>query len=245
MSKQPQATDGASCGGEFQRDPPLVREQQRNTAEHQEQTNEKPSHAEKLWRSITKHWKKDPISVIGVVLALILTGFTGCQWRASVAALRTTERAWIYPNNYVLSAEPTPANPAVKVTLQITNSGRTPAVDVMQRADIKILGVGDPYGLPPLGGARTGVIFPSPTGLSFDTTALTATEQELTSYLNNDSYVLIVTARITYRDVFGIAHFTTVCVAHRHGQGRANFSLCPEGNDVDRSWVYRLLRSWR
>ncbi len=158
---------------------------------------------------------------------------------ASIAAIRLDQRAWVTATRFVLSEEPIRGQ-LVKVSFFIMNSGKTPAVEILDVGEVVISATPPVLHFPPayatigsdISGGSRAVLPPGVTNLAFNAYGGTFTPGMLAMYVQR-SALLYVQARIYYRDIFGRSHWTDLCAHHRYGTDLDMFGMCHDGNAVD------------
>jgi hypothetical protein len=152
---------------------------------------------------------------------------------AAIGSLQLDQRPWVYLPKYVLLNEPE-EDKEITITIGIFNSGKTPAIDVSPRYQV-FVGNTEP---PETDFTKVnqdeshGLLPPGDTEISFKTAPLKVFGNFLSAYNSRVSY-LYVHARIDYRDVFGVSHWTSLCIFHTHGRPLNEFDYCKSGNEAD------------
>jgi hypothetical protein len=193
----------------------------------------------------TPPWKK-VIEVLAVITGIALLGVNILLWRSSKEALKLTreqvhtgQRAYLIFHAATLEKPPA-INESPHATLTLTNSGETPAVDVLGRSVLMILDA-DPinvdYGLLPISPLAKGqdmklnaILFPPLTAEEF--VAITVDDIDAISKglvpTKHPRLYLFGTAH--YKDVFnglGEAEFCAVYIA-----SQKIFASCPTHNTM-------------
>lgn len=171
------------------------------------------------------------MAVIGVV------GSSCASYRASLLAersLRISSRAWISIGGYELDHEPVDGE-KIGVRVTVTNTGSTPAVDVITKTRLSVLDepIEDDWHAAPAG-TEAAVVFPGATSNSVAPT-LDIPIGTTADYEKGDLHVWI-TGLITYKDVFGGSHYVQFCATHDASQEPELFSNCrtrPNTIDID------------
>ena len=181
------------------------------------------------------------LEVAAVLILLVYTTFAGLQWEAMHDALLVDQRAWVsvvVPTSFPLQGSSIPAS------IQIANTGKTPAKDVEGDVVATVLKKGEE---PPFdfstGHAHNklyaGAIFPN----APITTTITVVRYgsqtpetvvptpELRQQIANGESFIIFYGKITYIDVFGASHSTTFCTGS--GSAMGDLRKCLSYNGMD------------
>lgn len=157
---------------------------------------------------------------------------------ATIDTAHLDQRAWVVASNFSLSEEPVENKP-FKVMISLANTGKTPALDVINVGAIYVW-----YGQPinnlamPTNSRSRAMIPPTIFGASgsgsFETGEYKLSRRDLDQY---DAKItnIYVNALISYKDVFGCPHWTRVCMFHVHGDPPEKFEFCSTGNEVDQN----------
>lgn len=188
-----------------------------------------------------------------LVIVAAYTALTYWQWQAmlqqnrnSQHALEVTERAWVNVKPEFSSD----TSPTVTGTLEITNSGKTPALHIEVNALIEVV----PNGQEPHFGGEAGVLqhlkvttgalspnspADSPADLPItrrkDGQEYPLTDAEITDLKEGRTWIAIH-GRTTYKDVFKVPHWTQFCVWHGYAtdpNAKLSAFSCTEYNSVD------------
>lgn len=160
----------------------------------------------------------------------------------SKASLDTTirnaqdgERAWLTPSGFKLSEEPT-LNKGVSVAVTMSNTGRTPSLNLVNQSQLSSWSGQPPrieFILPPNPISR-GILAPGNTNATFATEPLTfLTDVQLAAYTSKTNNIYIE-ALIRYDDIFDRPHWTRLCAFHVYGAPLDSFQFCKDGNEMDR-----------
>jgi len=147
-------------------------------------------------------------------------------------AMETDERAWVSIRGTALSEEPQADRPVI-IALGVFNSGRTPALDVHS-----VMSAYSGSHQPPdvdwpkyLKGSPHWVLWPQQDAHTIHTDPLSLANS-LGDY-NAGINSVYIQVKITYKDVFGVEHWTTVCKLHHHGRPLNEWDSCRSGNNAD------------
>ena len=192
-------------------------------------------------RSDRAPWWKIFLEVVAVLLLIVYTTFAGLQWEAMHDALLVDQRAWVsvvVPPSFPLEGSSIPAS------IQIANTGKTPAKDVEGDIVATVLKKGEEPSFDlstghPHNKLYAGAIFPNAPinttiaivrygALTPETVVLTP---ELRQQIANGESFVILYGRITYDDVFGASHWTAFCTGS--GSAMGDLRKCLTYNDVD------------
>ena len=192
-------------------------------------------------RSDRTSWWKILLEVAAVVVLVVYTTFAGLQWESMHDALLVDQRAWVsvvVPNSFPLEGSSIPAS------IQIANTGKTPAKDVEGDIVATVLKKGDEPSFDfstghPHNKLYAGAIFPNApinTNITVVRYASQAPETivptpELRQQIANGEFFIILYGKITYVDVFGASHSTTFCTGS--GSAMGDLRKCLSYNDVD------------
>jgi hypothetical protein len=119
------------------------------------------------------------------------------------------------------------------------NTGKTPALNVLPLSKVYIWN-GEPPPIPrsEVEAAKPvshGLLAPGTvpaSGAAFSTSPFIADKGSVDAY-NSGKSRIYVRAILTYRDISGVNHWTTICILHFHGTSLEEFSYCQDGNDAD------------
>jgi hypothetical protein len=155
---------------------------------------------------------------------------------AGLESSRRDQRAWMAYGAVTLDKEPTADGDTIKVTLPVQNIGKSPASNMTCRSRL-VVGP-NPQAQPIWSTVRAEnptTLFPGVTnvGMSFDTERLQLTLPVVTAYRNGASKIY-VWAYISYRDIFGVEHWTQACKYHVLGMAMNSFTECDSGNETDK-----------
>jgi hypothetical protein len=188
----------------------------------------------------TSRWNK--LLALGTFLALLLsTGFAGLQWYEMRRALMVDQRAWVSvvgPPNFPLEGAAIPAS------IQIANTGKTPAKHVEGHVIATVLKKGEEPSFDfstghPHTKIRTGVIFPNaPFNVTIPVArygphseeTIVPTPELRQEIANGESFIVFI-GKISYVDIFGTSHWTSFCT--EAGSATGDVKKCVSYNDVD------------
>jgi len=151
----------------------------------------------------------------------------------TIKASHLDQRPWVVISRFLLSSEPA-VNTEIKISFWFANTGKTPAIGVVQQSALLVALYRPPmtkFVLPQIVPSRS-ILAPGTTNLRGDTTPSQIPEPHLGKYLKK-SEALYFHAILRYKDVFHTDHWTTVCVIHTYGQLLDEFTSCEEGNEMD------------
>jgi len=194
--------------------------------------------------------KKRPPSTWGEIVMAIFVGATVVIYIVlaclSVKALRVDQRAWVsipFPKSFPLDGI------SIPIAIQIVNSGKTPAKGVLVDVFASVVSkddkptVGDfSIGHPHERLHAPGVIFPNdpvPVNISVGTylaeggEKATVPDEALRQDIAGGRRFILFFGRATYRDVFGIEHYTQFCTGSGPGIPSETLKHCLNYNDVD------------
>ena|SRR3984893_16099852 len=191
-------------------------------------------------RERTPPWKI--VVEFGALLVLVAyTTFAGLQWEAMHDALTIDQRAWVsvvVPSNFPLDGS------SIAASIQIANTGKTPAKDVEGDIIATVLKKSEAPSYDFSGGhphnkLYAGTIFPNApistavTVVRYEPQVaepITPTLQLRQDIASGESFIIFY-GRISYLDVFGKSHWTTFCTAS--GSTIADLGKCVNYNNVD------------
>jgi hypothetical protein len=153
---------------------------------------------------------------------LVLTAFIYfLQWRSQTDALKIDQRAWIG----LMEIDGTPdTNNSFSIHGTFKNTGKTPAINVTMIAAIESVTKGT---RPDIDGESRQE--PRGKGLVMPTVEFSFTGTPLIFNERDDFYAH---GKISYRDIFGVDHWTTFCQIMR-SPGR--YSPCGYHNEIDKN----------
>ena len=191
-------------------------------------------------RERTPRWKVF-LEVVAVLVLVVYTTFAGLQWEAMHDALLVDQRAWVsvvVPNSFPLEGSSIPAS------IQIANTGKTPAKDVEGEIVATVLKKGEEPSFDfstghPHNKLYAGAIFPNAPINTTITVVRYGSEApetivptpELRQQIANGESFIIFYGKITYVDVFGASHSTAFCTGS--GSAMGGLRKCLSYNDVD------------
>ena len=192
-------------------------------------------------RSDRTSWWKILLEVAAVVVLVVYTTFAGLQWEAMHDALLVDQRAWVsvvVPPSFPLEGSSIPAS------IQIANTGKTPAKDVEGDIVATVLKKGEEPTFDfstghPHNRIRAGAIFPNgPINVTIPVVrygpqtaeAIVPTPKLRQEIANGESFIIFY-GRITYIDIFGTSHWTSFCTGS--GSAMGDLKKCVSYNDVD------------
>jgi len=184
------------------------------------------------------------LALWGVLLGIAVAFIYFMQWRAMDQAMRIDERAWIT----IIQKEKAVTVSAPTATLQITNTGKTPALEISAKAFIEVVPLGtDPHfdrdpGVP-ASVTSTGVLIPNyphefevvrrrRVGSSFLVEEDSFTTDEATSLKAGKSYMATYGTAV-YQDIFHQPHWIHFCFSEILPAGTYAPPSCAEYNAVD------------
>jgi hypothetical protein len=192
-------------------------------------------------RSDRTPWSKILLEVAAVLVLVVYTTFAGLQWESMHDALLIDQRAWVsvvVPNSFPLEGS------SIAASIQIANTGKTPAKDVEGDIVATVLEKGEEPSFDfstghPHNKLYAGAIFPNApinTTITVVRYASQAPETvvptpELRQQIANGESFIILYGKITYVDVFGASHSTAFCTAS--GSAMGDLRKCLSYNDVD------------
>lgn len=146
---------------------------------------------------------------------------------------RLDQRAWVTATAFRLSEEPT-LNKGVTVTVSITNTGKTPAIEMVNESTLYFWNGEPPDVIPPaLTPLSKAILAPNILGYSFTTEPLTLqSAAQMDAYTKKTSNIY-VRALINYEDTFKRPHWTKVCAYHVFGAALDTWLVCEHGNEMD------------
>jgi hypothetical protein len=189
----------------------------------------------------TPRWKI-ALEVSAVLVVVAYTIFAGLQWEAMHDAWIIEQRAWVsvvVPSNFPLDGSSIPAS------IQIANTGKTPAKDVEGDIVATVLKKSEAPAYDFSGGhphnrLYVGTIFPNAPISTTITVArygpqkaepITPTLQLRQEIASGESFIIFY-GKISYLDVFGKPHWTAFCTAS--GSAIGDLRKCINYNDVDK-----------
>jgi hypothetical protein len=110
---------------------PLTREEESTPPRRQKLRPAVP-----IRRRLKKHWRRDPVALLALGTATVLTCFSGLQWRTLIASHRLSERAWVLPIAAEFRDVAAGRVPSVIVTFR--NTGDSPALSVRTYASVQL-----------------------------------------------------------------------------------------------------------
>jgi hypothetical protein len=181
--------------------------------------------------------------VAAFLVLIVYTTFAGLQWEAMHDALLVDQRAWlsvVIPTNFPLAGAFIPAS------IQIANTGKTPAKDVEGDIVATVLKKGEQPSFDfslghPHNRIFAGAIFPNEpinTAISLvrygpqTPQNIVPTPQLREEIANGESFILFY-GKITYIDVFGSPHWTQFCTGSGAAIQTIELKKCINYNDVD------------
>jgi hypothetical protein len=199
-------------------------------------------------RKIRQAWQKDPIAIIAAGVSLVAMTFTGLQYRTSVSAMRTDQRAWLI-SKFVPNLPLTDGQPFDQ-TVNITNSGKTSAKDAQGRLVSGLYRATDTINFDYRHGTRVeaGLLQPNdsypvpsrllrrdlPEGTAIDQ-AQVIISPDIRTAIGTNTLFIVTYGRITYDDIFGVEHFINFCgFGPRNTFTFTSFAMqCLTYNDAD------------
>jgi len=191
------------------------------------------------------------LTLLAIVGGIIVAWFTlnsinDSVQRASTAnrlieqSMRLEARPWLRPRKFVLMQEPVDdGKPHVMmVSYYLNNIGKTPAINVMNRANTAVWGPSE-YPRPnwqELESKHPTVLYPGDTIPYRLEQTVTVDPEFVKDYLAGRKH-LYVRHLSCYKDIFGGTHWEEFCQLHYFGQRLGYFSACDTGNAVSTSEV--------
>jgi len=187
-------------------------------------------------------WWKIFLEVAAVLVLVVYTTFAGLQWESMHDALLVDQRAWVsvaFPSGFPLEGSSIPAS------IQIANTGKTPAKDVEGDIVATVLKKGEEPSFDfstghPHNRLYAGAIFPNaPINTvitvvrygSQTSESIIPTPELRQQIASGESYIIFY-GKITYVDVFGASHWTAFCTGS--GSAMGDIRKCLSYNDVDK-----------
>ncbi len=155
-------------------------------------------------------------------------------------SMRLEARPWLRPHKFVLKQEPVDdgRTHVVMVSYYMNNIGKTPAINVVNRAHLAVWGPPE-YPRPnwqELESKYPTVLYPGDT-IPYKLEATVTVESEFVKdYLAGRKH-LYLRHLSCYKDIFGGTHWEEFCQFHYFGQRLGYFSACDTGNAVSTSEV--------
>lgn len=151
------------------------------------------------------------------VTGVLYTTFAGLQWSATTSAMKLDERAWvgvIKVNQFDFKT-----GPGFTIPFDVTNSGKTPALNVHSEVTLKSLEktvvfvptYDEPHPIKP----SIYVIQPQ-MHMTLSTLPIDVSERQFNDIANGRG-ILYAYGHIVYDDIFGTEHNTTFCVMYWNG----------------------------
>jgi len=183
------------------------------------------------------------LEVAAVLVLVVYTTFAGLQWEAMHDALSVDQRAWIsviVPTNFPLEGS------FILASIQITNTGKTPAKDVEGEIVATVLKKGEDPSFDfstghPHNRLYAGALFPNaPLNTAISVVRygplapepVVPTPQLRQEIAKGDSFIIFY-GKISYFDVFGAAHWTQFCTGSGAAIQMIDLKKCINYNDVD------------
>ena len=212
-------------------------------SERQDEKENPMGFGEAVKRSSFTDWCLSAFTLALAVVAIYQFVVTNSQ----LDVMRNDERAWLKLEGQPGEVKYTSGQP-VSYPIQITNIGKTAAIDVEIKIFTNILDASEPVPLERVTGAKvnspypfndftTGVIFPDSTikqtavrpekGGGYDV----GTAQEMTALQGGKSYLSIY-GIVTYADVFKVHHWVRFCEWKYFGTGPTTTKTCSSFNEL-------------
>lgn len=162
---------------------------------------------------------------------------------SSVVAFQLEERPWVGVRSWLLSEEPSGVSSQnVRVTVCLMNTGRTPALEAIPMSGLSLwdhqptsprdFSTGKK---PPISHGTIDPVTLGAMDFKFTTEPLPPlTAKQLLGYQTKVTN-LYIEAMISYTDVFSKPHWVQVCAFHEFGTPLDLFTLCVNGNSMDRN----------
>lgn len=146
---------------------------------------------------------------------------------------RLDERAWVVASGFKLSEEPS-LNKPFTTTVSVSNTGKTPALEVVPESSLYLWSGEPPGDIPPnLSPVSKAIVAPGMGGLNFTTAEFTLTSQAQIDVYHGKTSNVYLKAIINYRDAFKGSHWTKVCAYHISGDPLESWKFCAHGNEMD------------
>ena len=172
---------------------------------------------------------------------------------AAISASRLDQRPWVTINRVILSSEVQELKPGivgdVTINFLFSNTGKTPALDVVTQAMYLLTPVSALPMFPKLSANAANNWFPDPDASQVSNIVVlppnnTSSAHSSVAFKYNSRFpaygeyrarqvVIGLLAKLRYKDTFGRPHWTTYCAYHLSGDALDQFEFC-SGNDVDR-----------
>lgn len=155
---------------------------------------------------------------------------------ATIDQFHLDQRPWVYVSQFQLSAEPEASKEPPKITIALSNSGKTPAINLRSVYETFSSPVDPPFkDLKTSEPIPVGVLPPGVSSLLIGTEPINSvvrTPGHLPGYNVGKNFIYIH-VKITYTDMFKqTQYWTTACAYHTHGFPLNLFNFCKVGNDV-------------
>jgi len=154
---------------------------------------------------------------------------------AAIAQNRFDQRPWVTASSFQLSAEPTLDPKGITVTVNVINTGKTPALDVTPEFKIDFSPSSEiPVPAYILAAPQSrAILAPGITTASFTGKPLILKESAQIDAYGLKTHRIWFQALIQYKDTFNRPHWTKVCAYHYFGQSLNVFEYCDRGNTAD------------
>jgi hypothetical protein len=153
---------------------------------------------------------------------------------STIKNARLDERPWITISAFQMSGEPEDKK-EFTIRCAITNSGKTPALNMVPQSIIFLNPIAPPmtkFPEPQTAESRS-IVAPGPTTMNFMTKPWVIEQTYISQYTKKD-LTLYLHALIRYSDTFGTNHWTSVCAIHTYGAPLNEFQYCEQGNEIDK-----------
>lgn len=153
--------------------------------------------------------------------------------QSSIEQFRSDQRPWVVPFQFRLSGE-LEAFKDFTVNTLLQNTGKTPAIDVVNVAQMSISHEppAQPVFLNLVPIMTRGILSPGQMNFFATLQGFILSPAAADSYSSGKSK-LYVFAEIRYRDINQKMHWTRYCIVHQHGKPLDEFNFSDTGNDMD------------
>jgi hypothetical protein len=156
---------------------------------------------------------------------------------ASITSSQLDQRPWVTISRFEL-VHALDVGKTVEIKYFLQNAGRTPALDVVAQSMVWLWAppseepMMTKFSEPTRGSVL--ILAPSATSSATRSDPWSPGEIVVRSYMEKRRN-LFIHARVLYRDIFGVRHWTTACAFHVFGRELEGFTACRSGNDMDRN----------
>lgn len=141
------------------------------------------------------------------------------------------QRAWLTGEQLTLSTEIEDGE-VFYVQFRIRNTGTTPALNYVSQTRMDLRPDEPTSGITEVPEPRRNVVPPGTTTLLSRSPDWVPSTAAITLY-RAGQFFLFIQIRISYDDIFGDSHWTTMCMRHAFGTPLNQSEYCSTGNDVD------------